>query len=87
MVGHLSIGDRWRIISLYFDQNLLPTEIASIINCSIQTVCNILQLYQATNNVIEREGRGRSSLNNTKQLRDPMKFSRMIENLTRYQMI
>jgi len=45
------------MISLYFDQNILSTEIASIISCSIQTVCNTLQSYQETNNVTKREGR------------------------------
>jgi hypothetical protein len=67
-------------IYLYFDQNILPTEITSIIRCSIQTVCNTLQLHQETNNATEREGHGRSSLNNTKQLR-----GRMIENFKFYQ--
>ena len=42
MTGHLSIRDRWRIISLYFDQNVLPSQIAVIIDCSIPTVLRIL---------------------------------------------
>jgi hypothetical protein len=35
------------------------TQIASVIDCSIQTVYNLLQLFYETNDVIEREGRGR----------------------------
>ena len=87
MVGHLCIGDRWRIVSLHFDQNILPIQIASIILCSIQTVCNILQLYQESNNVIERQGRGRSSLNNNIQLQDSMKLCKILQNLTHYEII
>jgi predicted transcriptional regulator len=64
MSGHLSIGDRWRFILLRFDQGMTPNQIASIINCSRTTVFNILQLFRETNNVIEREGRGRTLLNN-----------------------
>jgi hypothetical protein len=62
MSGHLSIGERWRIVSLSLDQRMSRTRIASTINCSIRTVGNILQLFHETNDVIEREGRGRSSL-------------------------
>jgi DNA invertase Pin-like site-specific DNA recombinase len=64
MSSHLSIRDRWRIISLRFDQGIAPNEIASIINCSRTTVFNILQLFHETNDVTEREGRGRTLLNN-----------------------
>jgi hypothetical protein len=39
------------------------TLIASVIDCSIQTVYNVLQLFYETNDVIEREGRGRLPLN------------------------
>jgi hypothetical protein len=49
MSSHLTIGDRWRVISLRLDQG---------INCSVQTVCNILQLFNDANDVIEREERG-----------------------------
>ena len=47
-----------------------PIRIAPIINCSIQiqTVHNILRLFREINDVIEREDRGRASLNNCKQL-------------------
>ncbi|CAF4751062.1 unnamed protein product, partial [Rotaria sp. Silwood2] len=64
--GHLSVGDRWRIISLRFDQGMTPNQIAYIINCSRITVLNILQLFRETNNVTEHEGRGRTLLNNRK---------------------
>jgi len=63
MRGHLSIGDRWRIVSLSFDQGMPHTQIASVIDCSIQTVYNVLQLFYETNDVIEREGRGRLPFN------------------------
>ncbi|CAF1485702.1 unnamed protein product [Rotaria sordida] len=61
---HLSLEDRWRIISLRLDQGMSPIRIAAIVNCSIRTVHNILQLFRNTNDVIEREGRGRAPLNN-----------------------
>ena len=64
MSGNLSVGDRWRIISLRFDQGMTSSEIASIINCTTRTVRNILRLFRETNDVIEREGRGRRLLNN-----------------------
>ncbi|CAF3450076.1 unnamed protein product [Rotaria sp. Silwood1] len=63
MSGHLSIGDRWRIISLSLDQGMTTNQIASVINCTSRTVRNILQLFRETNNVIEREERGRTLLN------------------------
>ncbi|CAF2710450.1 unnamed protein product [Rotaria sp. Silwood2] len=66
MSGHLSVDDRWRIISLRFNQGMTPNQIAYIINCSRITVFNILQLFHETNNIIEREGRGRPLLNNRK---------------------
>ncbi len=69
MSGHLSIGERWRIVSLSLDQRMSRTRIASTINCSIRTVGNILQLFHETNDVIEREGRGRSSLSKWKKTR------------------
>ena len=62
MTGHSSVRDRWRIISLYFDQNVLPSHIAVIINCSIPIVRRILRLYDETDDVTEREGRGQPSL-------------------------
>ena len=58
MSGHLTIRDRWRIISLRFDQNISPRAISRIVCCSFQTVYNILHLFNETNDVIEREGRG-----------------------------
>ncbi len=65
MSGYLSVGDRWRIISLNLDQGMPLTQIASVIHCAIRTVSNILQLFRETNNFMEREGRGRASLNNS----------------------
>ena len=85
MSGHLSIGDRWRIISLRFDQGMTSNEIASTIPCTSQTVRNILRLFCETNNVIEREGRGRTLLSNRKQIQDTIIIRRMIENFMRYQ--
>jgi MarR-like DNA-binding transcriptional regulator SgrR of sgrS sRNA len=66
MSSHLSIRDRWRIISLRFDQNMTPNQIAFTINCTTRTVFNILRLFHETNNVIEREGRGRNTLDHRK---------------------
>lgn len=63
MSGHLSIRDRWRIISLHFDQNMTPNRIASIVNCTSRTVFNILQLFNETEDVVERQGHGRNLLN------------------------
>jgi len=65
MCSHLSIRDRWRIISLRYDQGMPSNEIASVINCSIQTVYYILQLFRETNDIFEREGRVRTLLNET----------------------
>jgi hypothetical protein len=53
MSGHLSIGDRWRIISLRFGQGINSREIARILHCSIRTVYNILQLFDDTDDVVE----------------------------------
>ncbi len=79
MSGHLSVGDRWRIISLRFDQGMAPNQIA--------TVFNILRLYRETDNVIEREGRGRTLLDNRKRIQHNIIIHRMIENFIRYQMV
>jgi hypothetical protein len=38
MGGHLSVGDRWRIISLSLDQGMTSSEIASIIHCTSRTM-------------------------------------------------
>ncbi len=46
------------MISLRLDQDISSRRIARIINCSVRTVYNILQLFHGTNDVIEREGRG-----------------------------
>jgi hypothetical protein len=62
MSGHLSVGDRWRIISLRFDQKTSFNRIASIVNCSLATVHNVIRLFRETDDVIEREGRGRALL-------------------------
>ena len=64
MASHLSVGDQWRVVSLYFDQGNTLNKIASIINCSRAIVFNILQLFHETNNVIECEGCGCALLNN-----------------------
>ncbi|CAF4018490.1 unnamed protein product [Rotaria sp. Silwood2] len=64
MSGHLSIGDRWRIISLGLDQGMTSNKIASGINCTSRTVRNILRLFRETNIVTERGGRGCTLLNN-----------------------
>ncbi len=58
MTGHLIIGDRWRVVSLRQDQGISCPRIARIINCSVQTVYNILELFYETNDVVERQGRG-----------------------------
>ncbi len=62
-------------------------QIATVINCSRRTVFNILQLFRETNNVIEREGRGRTLLNNTRRIQDNITVDRMIENFKLYQNI
>ncbi|CAF3311068.1 unnamed protein product [Rotaria sp. Silwood2] len=64
MRGQLSVGERWRIVSLRFDQGLNVSQIARIINCSVQTVYNILILYEQTNYFIERNGRGHHNILN-----------------------
>ena len=74
MTGHLPIRDRWRIISLYFDQNVLPSQIAVINDCSVPTVLGILRLYDETDDVTEREGRGRPPLSDTDRTEFPMCF-------------
>ncbi|CAF4655222.1 unnamed protein product [Rotaria sp. Silwood2] len=58
MNRHLTIGERWRVISLRLDQGLGFRDIANRINCTHPTVHNILQLFYETNDVVEREGRG-----------------------------
>ncbi len=58
MTGHLSIGDRWRVVLMRQDQGISSCHIARVINCSVQTVYNILELFYETNDVVERQGRG-----------------------------
>ncbi len=65
MSGHLSVRDGCRIISLNFHQGHNVCQIARIIHCSLQTVYSILQLCQETNDVIERNGRGRFTILNS----------------------
>ena len=55
---HLTVGERWRVISMRCDQGMSIRRIASIIDCSAQTVCNVLNLFSDTNDVLERSGRG-----------------------------
>ncbi|UJR34597.1 hypothetical protein I4U23_027373 [Adineta vaga] len=62
--SHLSLHDRWRIISLNFDQGHNLHEIARRIPCSIQTVYNILYLFQEANDVTERDRPGRLQILN-----------------------
>ena len=64
--GHLSVVERWRIISLYYDQNISPSAIAVNTDCTVRTVHDIVRLYDETGNVTERRGRGRSSLSKIK---------------------
>jgi len=87
MNSHLTVGDRWRTVSLRLDQGMTPNQIVSVINCSRATVFNILQLFREKNNVIEREGRDRTLLNNRRRTQDNITVDRMIENFMRYQNI
>ncbi|CAF4563197.1 unnamed protein product, partial [Rotaria sp. Silwood2] len=68
MSQHLSVGDRWRLTSLKFDQGLNVHQIARIISCNIRTVYRILELFQETNNVIQRNGRCRQLMLNDGRL-------------------
>ena len=61
MNRHLTIGQRWRVSSLRLDQGLGFREIARRMNCTHQTVHNILQLFHETKDVLERDGRGTSN--------------------------
>ncbi|CAF1117281.1 unnamed protein product [Rotaria sp. Silwood1] len=69
MITHLTVGERWRIISLRFDQGISPNQITRMINCPLQSVFSILRLYRKTNNVLEREGRGRLNALNDDEIR------------------
>ena len=80
MLVHLSLGDRWRIISLRLDHGISPTRIAAVFNCPIRMVHNIVQPYRETNYVTEREGRRCVSLNNCKRPLKILKVDRMIKN-------
>ena len=82
MTGHLSVRDRWRIISLYFDQNVLPSQIAVIIDCSISTVRRILRLYDETGDVTERKRRGRPSLSDTERTKVHIKIHKLLRVYT-----
>ena len=42
MPFHLSLRDRWQIISLHLDQGMSPIRIAATDSCSIRTIHNIL---------------------------------------------
>src|ERR1700723_241037 len=64
---------------------MTSSEIASIINCTTRTFRNILRLFRETNNVIEREGRGCTLLNNRKRVQDNIIIYRLIENFVLYQ--
>ncbi|CAF3795419.1 unnamed protein product [Rotaria sp. Silwood1] len=58
------MGERWRIITLHQDNNLFLRQIAGMVNYSFTTVQNIIQLFQETDDVLEREGRERHRLIN-----------------------
>lgn len=62
MAGHLSIEQRWRIVTLRRDCNLPLRKIAHLLNCSFSSVRHIINLFDETNNVLEREGRGRHAI-------------------------
>jgi transposase len=64
MFQHLSIDERWRIVTLHQDNNYLLRRIARMVNCSFSTLRRIIQLYEETHDVLEREGRGRRRLSN-----------------------
>ncbi len=68
MNDHLSVGDRWRIISLNSDRGLNARQIARIIRCTIPTVYNIVELFEETNDVTERSGRGRNAMLNDNEI-------------------
>ncbi|CAF2772644.1 unnamed protein product [Rotaria sp. Silwood2] len=67
MPRHLSVGNRWRIISSSLDQGMPSAQIASVSDCSIRTVYYILQFYREADDATEREGRGRALLSNTER--------------------
>lgn len=58
---YLSAGELWRAISMRLDQCMTKSRIANIINCSTQTISNILNLFTETNDVLERTERGGSN--------------------------
>ncbi|CAF4056549.1 unnamed protein product, partial [Rotaria sp. Silwood1] len=62
IVKHLSIEQRWRIITSHFDNNLLLRQIARILQCPFAGVKRILNLYEETNDVLERPDRGRHAI-------------------------
>ena len=62
MSGRLSISDRSRI-TLWFNQGIISNQRISLIHCTNRIVRNILRLFRETNNIIEREGPGRTLLN------------------------
>ncbi|CAF1235790.1 unnamed protein product, partial [Didymodactylos carnosus] len=51
--------ERWRIITLRKDFGLSMPTIVRRLNCSLSTIHRILDLFSKTNDVAEREGRGR----------------------------
>ena len=58
MTQHLSVRDRWGIITLRFDDDLSYRTIARIVYCSFSAVRKIVPLYEETDDVQERKGRG-----------------------------
>ncbi len=59
MAPHLSIAERWEILTVRNDLALSVPDITSRLNCSSFTGYQILDLFAETNDVVEREGRGR----------------------------
>jgi transposase len=62
MNSHLSVGQRWRIVSLRIDQGESVREIARMMHCCTRSVYSILQLFEETGDVMERTGRGRAAI-------------------------
>jgi transposase len=59
MPPHLSISDRWHIITL-LEQGVSARQVARDYSCTHTTVNNLIRLYNETGNVVERSGRGSS---------------------------
>ncbi|CAF1482900.1 unnamed protein product [Rotaria sordida] len=60
--AHLSIRQRWKTITLRFDNNLPLRQIASTLQCSCRTVKEIIDLFEETDDFLERQCRGRHAV-------------------------